>query len=170
MHRICSWLRIAAMIAFVAGPVALAAQTYTYAGSWHVADGPVWTTNPQVMSGVETAAFLFGGSASDYAISTQGADPGTINFMAFVDGWGVTLDGAGVLVAQDFSATTNVDGGYNCGATACSYSAYVNDHLGNDVTNYAFRVSDTSTVPEPGSLALLGTGLVGLIPAIRRRR
>jgi hypothetical protein len=29
---------------------------------------------------------------------------------------------------------------------------------------------DTSTVPEPGSLALTATGLIGLLPLIRRRR
>jgi hypothetical protein len=38
----------------------------------------------------------------------------------------------------------------------------------NEATTYNFE-PDQSTVPEPSSMALLGTGLIGLVPMVRRR-
>lgn len=150
----------------------VASAQYTFVGSWSVGDGPSWGLNPPVMSGVETAAFLFGGSASEYAISTRGSDAASIDFRAFLDGWGdvkYLRDPA----AQDFKSTTRADGGYNCGYTGCSYSAYVSDHsFGGQFVNYAFRIDAVTTTPEPATVVLLASGLVAVagIGAVRRRR
>ncbi len=48
---------------------AAAPAGYEYIGSFTVADGPSWGSNPQVYSAVEAAAFVFGGLASDYDVS-----------------------------------------------------------------------------------------------------
>ena len=63
-----------------ASNVAHAAPIYTYLGSYAVDDGPDYVTEPHSYTGQQAAALLFGGSASDYAISTIGSDPGDINF------------------------------------------------------------------------------------------
>jgi hypothetical protein len=125
------------------------------------------------MSGRQTAAFLFGGIATDYAISTAGASVATINFKTFLDG----RDDIRFLTTpadQDFVGVF----GANYSAGIGNFSAYVFDHAcgthyctgggGESAINYAFRVSNNvgvAGVPEPSSWALLiaGFGLVGLV-------
>lgn len=153
------------------------ATTYEYVGSFNTngstisfADGsvttqlaPRWTTNPASYSGLDAAALLFGGSVSNYAVST---DRNTVNNLAWYDGWG---DHAG----HQYDATYKLDLsglGYNGCSIAgipCShsaYSAYIGD--GFSGTNYVFRVA---AVPEPETYAMMLAGL-GLMGGIARRR
>lgn len=141
-------------------PVICDAEIYTYVGSWSIGDGPSWTTNPDVYSGQEAAAFLFGGNASDYVISTISNNPAEINFLTFLDGWGDTQ-----YVLNPQSQSWKLDSGapgYNDPYGGPAYSAYVYDHFGpgSIYVNYAFRVNQG--VPEPTTMLLLGFGLAGL--------
>ena len=152
---------------------ASAAIIYQYVGEWHVGEGPLWSSNPDVLNAVETAALLFGGSPDDYAISTVDSDPANINFMAHVDGWGDSQY-LTTPVSQTFKLDTGAPG-YN---PYPSYSAYVLDHscsyrYSNPTQecaetepgrNFAFRIQQTA---EPATVALLGTALA---TALRRRR
>jgi len=165
---------------------ASAATVYTYVGSWSLgSNGQVWTSNPAVYTGQQAAAFLFGGNAADYAISTKGIDAALIDFSAWLDGWGdpTTYAGDGTPAAQNFSLDSTGLGyngcaiaNTNCGGSA--YSALILDHFygyggpNNDTyINYAFKVTNTpSTVPVPaaGGLLVLAMGAIGAVRARRK--
>jgi len=150
-----------------------AADTYSYVGSWFVDAGEYWGNNPAVYSGQEAAALLFGGSASDYAISTNGTEVGAINFKAFYDAWGdPSTCGFNGPCAQDLHVDVGNDGYAGPGGTDTAFSAYVSDH-GVHLENFAFRVTPeggAGGVPEPAAWALMisGFGMAGA--TLRRRR
>lgn len=166
---------------------ASAATTYTYVGSWNLGEsGAVWYSNPIVYTGQEAAAALFGGTASDYVISTAGIDSALINFSTWLDGWAdpFTYATSGTPAAQDFSLDSTGLGYNGCSiaATSCyqsAYSALVLDHFygyggPNNTTyvNYAFKVENTpSAVPVPaaGGLLVLAMGAIGAVRAARRK-
>ncbi len=169
----------AAMAVSVSAMGAGAASAATvFVGSWHVGDGALWTTNPTVYTAQEAAALLFGGVASDYAISTIDNQVANINNLAHVDGWGDGQYLTGT-VAENFSLDSGPPG-YNDPFGGPSYSAYVLDHscfnrysnindvcaAGEPGVNYAFRIN---AVPEPATWALMITGF-GLVGATLRRR
>jgi hypothetical protein len=121
-------------------------QSYNYVGSWEVDDGPSWGSAPPAYTGQQTAALLFGGTPSEYEISTNGSSPATINFEDWVSTWGGACDynfPCGTLSAQNFVVTEN--GYYQIPGDT---SSYVTDWaIGSQYTNYAFRVS----APEGGT-------------------
>lgn len=166
-----------AATASLAGGVAQAA-TYMFVGSWRVdqVDGATLPNmnphrfSPIAFTGQEAAAYLFGGAAGDYAISTLGDQAANINFGAWVTHWHNVgcaephQSPCGTVAAQDASITHN---GYY--ADLGDTTALVRDYaFGEAYRNYAFRIS-ADAVPEPATWAMLILGFAGAGAALRRR-
>jgi hypothetical protein len=154
--------------------VSASAVTYTFVGSWSVFndDAPEWfgspPNGPLAYTGQEAAALLFGGSASDYVISTVDSSVANINFMANYDvigiGWQVFAQDHNVKYLGQYYGPTS--GFSDVPVAERAASAFVRDNAVFNV-NYAFKISDA--VPEPGSWALMVVGF-GIVGAGMRRR
>ena len=127
---------------------------WALAGTWTPYDGPTWTTGTAPsLSGVETAALLFGGNAADYRISSVSSQPGDIDDMAWYDVYAVGRS----LFADDYMVDGNGNGLYDQPGDT---SAYVHDNFVTD-TNYAFTLESGIgglTKVGAGTLTLNGTG------------
>ena len=157
-------------------PMATAsAATYTYVGSWEVDQGPTWNglppDGPLAYSGQEAAALLFGGNASNYAISTVDTIPADINFAAYysVIGYGAALFGDNYSNNKYLGFYYGPTSGFPPGDRSAAASSYVNDYgsvypnyayyaVGSVYTNYAF----TAAVPESSTWAMLLLGFAGI--------
>ncbi len=159
-------LMIAAMAAVFYVPHQVDAALI-YVGSWDVYENPnapTWSSSPPngplAYTGQEAAALLFGGSPSDYSISTIGTNPSNVNNMAWYDTIGI----GGSVQAEDWNIKHlglyyGPTSGYTGEIGISASSALIQDNLGGQGRlNYAF-VNDTAAVPEPSSLVLLGITL-----------
>lgn len=75
--------------------------------------------------------------------------------------------GQGVNNYQQFNFTAFAN------STSSLFQIYVNNSTyfaGTGIDDISITAAGQSTVPEPSSMALLGSGLVGLVPMVRRRR
>ncbi|MCJ2044702.1 VCBS domain-containing protein [Methylobacterium sp. J-078] len=131
-------------------------------GAWRVGEGPYWGNAPKVYSGQEAAAFLLGGTASDYAISTNKA---AITHTAFYDQY------AGPFTER--AENLHTDTAPN-GYSYPDYSSFVGDHgvvqgflttqysiytatQANPYTNYAFReVNLFTAAPDQSTVGTSG--------------
>ena len=157
-----------AALAAVLATASAANAAYTFVGNWNVGDGPAWGGNPLAYSGDGAAALLFGGSASDYVVSTVDNQVSNINNMAHYSVIGIGFRDFADNYFRGTEGTTHYQDVYVLNEATDTVSAYVND-FGPGGTNYAFR-KDGGGVPEPASWALMisGFGLAGA--ALRRRR
>lgn len=145
----------------VANDDAIGSLVYTYLGFYAVYDGPHWTTNPETYSGVEAAALLFGGSPTQYAISTNSSvDPATITHTAWYDGWG---EHGGMQFADDYELDTGDPGYATPGGSATARSAYVRDALSNTSVyrNHVWREANTGAITnEDASVSIAAASLL----------
>ena len=168
MQKLAFLAPVAVSAFFLASSVASAAP-YTYVGSWQVDDGVFWGEQPLAYSGQEAAALLFGGVASDYAISTVSTLADAINFKAWYSILGVS---GGFELPQDLDQALPsglyYDGSdYVFDLMTNPASAFVDDNaVGAAFTNYAFRVSE---VPLPATGLLLFAAVVGIAGLSRRK-
>jgi hypothetical protein len=163
-------------VCFLFSAAVFAGPIYNYVGSWFVDQGPVWSERDAfgnyitpVFSGQEAAAFIYGGNAEDYVISTVSDQVNDINFKAWMDGWGdpTTYGWSGTPADHNLHIDIDGNGLYaTVGGYKSAYSAYVRDH-GLHLQNFAFKV--TQEVPEPGIIGMLLFGLLGLGLARRKK-
>jgi hypothetical protein len=155
-------------LSLTVGFSAFASAAPIFVGSWNLYSGPSYLdVLPPLYTGQQAAAFLFGGSAGDYLISTAGSDADAIDFLAWYDQYGLGQ----ARFAQDYLKDSGIAGIYDATADA---SAMVRDHYYEEAgaypyVNYAFRLDAGSEVPEPMSVGLLGAGLLGM-GLLRRKR
>lgn len=167
---------VSATTCFFAAPAN--ALTFTYVGSWQVGDpgAPLWNDSafspdgPPAYTGQEAAALLFGGIASDYAISTISNDPSLINNSSWYSVWGGGPPSAPFAENYSNKYLGQFYGPQSGGSGTAS--AYVKDWCGPEIMfgncgiNYAFR----STAAVPGPLPLLGVAAAfGYSRGLRRR-
>jgi hypothetical protein len=147
-----------------------------FVGAWDVADlqAPLWDDpfprGPLAYTGQEAAALLFGGSPSEYSISTVDETVANINNMAWYD----VIGFGGVIFAQDYfnkyQGFFYGPGDVVAGNINAAASAFVRDNLTQGVErNYAFR-QDGVPVPEPSALSLLLLGWTLAVAAASSRR
>ena len=109
-------------------------------------------------------------TASGSSVSEIGGGPGANVFWQIVSSatLGTGSQFAGTIIANQ-SVTLNTGASISCGrAIALNGAVTMDTNVISDAC--AGTIPTPTTTPEPSSMAMLGTGLFGLVPILRRRR
>ncbi|GAC20947.1 PEP-CTERM sorting domain-containing protein [Paraglaciecola arctica] len=159
-------------------------KLWEYLGAFDVSDGPLFSTAPTPLNGLETAVHLGFGDIEDLAISAFSFDVGNglltdsefaieqadaasvgisifeVNFKSWYDGFGSSVS----LFGQGIKADADNDGKYTFGTDK---SAFVHDRArSGEYINYVFK---TVSVPEPSTFAIFLLALCGLGARLAKR-
>ena len=180
-------LALVLVAAFVMAPAASASSITTLTQGPYTAALTVGTgTATLTLSGPTSGFFVnqiginLGGST--IAVTSGSASSGTWTFQngnnsvncGGTGNWGCAIDTTAGQAGNTLSLTWNFTGTpagppFSVQFAVCSTSAPCAPGSNNFITNFSQSGSPSTTVPEPGTLGLLGTGLIGLVGLVRRR-
>ncbi|MGA7219537.1 MAG: PEP-CTERM sorting domain-containing protein [Candidatus Sulfotelmatobacter sp.] len=122
-----------------------------------------------------TSYFNGGGSFTITGTGTNGVPSGAIFTGSFSGQVSMTLVGSAPNGGQIYDLTGPISGTWYNGQTVSGATGQIyvftgkNGWMGSSTIGSGDTIIGTSAVPEPGTLGLLGTGLVGLAGVVRKK-
>jgi PEP-CTERM motif len=160
-------------------------QSFTANGTMTNFEGWFWLVPGESLTGVELSIGTspFGNDIFDTMLGapmTSGCTPNNVGYQVCEESWtfnnGPVLNGDYWLTLQNGTTEFGTqpfwdeNSGVGCNSPGCPSTAMLNEGIGT-IPSEAFTISGNgnTTVPEPSSIMLLGSGIVGLATMFRRK-
>jgi hypothetical protein len=162
-------------ISFGSDALAIVSQLDGGTGDFSNTPSPSANTAAFFLTGTGDVMNVAAGFTTGFAFSYAAVNvPGTVTVWSGLNDTGTLLETINLPVTgdncdgqTDFSCWVNTGGSFAGVAESADFSGTANQIVFTNITIGAADVP--SAVPEPGSLVLFGSGLLGLVGAVRRK-